>query len=212
MSDAADMYKEALGLASDTWPVRLLKSLYGAVTLPGDVYTGKADLNSNKDFGRVVDLAGLAVGGGVPFAEKGAVGSSGGKLMSSPTHVDVIKNAINDADYYSYGLRTSDEPFTVGKKLGNSRIWFDGMPTEMELEGASTSGVRSGSEDHIKAALRNQGIGGNGPNGYYPGEHVALVRGSGHSMGEDVGEYVIKDPEVVATFRKMNDRTGSIKE
>jgi hypothetical protein len=43
-----------------TWPVRAAKSIFGAVTLPGDVYSGKADLNTPEDFARVQDLAMMA--------------------------------------------------------------------------------------------------------------------------------------------------------
>lgn len=42
-----------------TWPARLAKSVYSAVTLPGDVYAGKVDPLSDQGIGRAADLAGL---------------------------------------------------------------------------------------------------------------------------------------------------------
>jgi hypothetical protein len=54
----------------DTWPARLAKSIYGAVTLPGDVYSGQTpvDVNNPEFMGRVTDLAGL----GTPTTPKAA--------------------------------------------------------------------------------------------------------------------------------------------
>ena len=54
----------------DTWPARLAQSLYSAVTLPGDVYSGKTQVDpSNPEFiGRTLDLATV----GTPMAPKAA--------------------------------------------------------------------------------------------------------------------------------------------
>lgn len=45
---------------------QILKDIGDAFTLPGDVYSGKADLNSDETMGRVIGLAGLANGGAMP--------------------------------------------------------------------------------------------------------------------------------------------------
>lgn len=65
---------------AETWPARLARSVYGAVTLPGDVYAGRTDPNSDEGIGRAADLAGLVMGGTYGAAPAGAVGSSGGKV------------------------------------------------------------------------------------------------------------------------------------
>lgn len=55
---AVEPAKKEFGLA-DTWPVRVAKSIYGAVTLPGDVAAGKVDPRSDEAIGRSFDLAGV---------------------------------------------------------------------------------------------------------------------------------------------------------
>lgn len=57
VADAAPPKKE-FGLG-DTWPARLAKAVYGAVTLPGDVYQGKVDPGSEEAIHRSFDLAGV---------------------------------------------------------------------------------------------------------------------------------------------------------
>lgn len=57
--------KKSFGLA-DTWPARLAKSVYSAVTLPGDVYTGATPVvgpdghTSQEVINRSAELAGIA--------------------------------------------------------------------------------------------------------------------------------------------------------
>ncbi len=56
-----------------TWPAQMAKSAFNAATLPGDVYAGRVDPNSEEALGRSVDLAGLAtLGSGAFPAAKGA--------------------------------------------------------------------------------------------------------------------------------------------
>jgi hypothetical protein len=47
---------EALG---QTWPAQMAKSAYSAATLPGDVYSGQVDPNSDEAIRRSADLAGM---------------------------------------------------------------------------------------------------------------------------------------------------------
>jgi hypothetical protein len=62
------------------------QGLLDAAKLPGDVYQGNVSMldqygRTNPEvIGRSVDLAGLVMGGGMPMAERGALGMSGGKL------------------------------------------------------------------------------------------------------------------------------------
>ena len=48
--------REALG---QTWPAQMVKSAVSAMALPGDVYAGRVDPNSDEAIGRAADLAGL---------------------------------------------------------------------------------------------------------------------------------------------------------
>jgi len=64
-----------LDLLGQTWPARMAKSAYGAVTLPGDVYAGRVDPLSEEGIGRAADLGGLVMGGTFGGAPKGSIGS-----------------------------------------------------------------------------------------------------------------------------------------
>lgn len=82
----------------DTWPARLAKSIYGAVTLPGDVYKGDAAVpsseNNAENIDRVTNLAGV-VSPTVP----GSI--AGTKLVPAPVPVAAetkaaAKSVFND--------------------------------------------------------------------------------------------------------------------
>jgi hypothetical protein len=58
--------QEFIGLLGETLPGQIVRELYGAVTLPGDVYAGKVDPRSDEAIKRSFDLAGaLTMGAGV---------------------------------------------------------------------------------------------------------------------------------------------------
>jgi hypothetical protein len=58
--------QEFIGLLGETLPGQIVRELYGAVTLPGDVYAGKVDPRSDEAIKRSFDLAGaLTLGAGV---------------------------------------------------------------------------------------------------------------------------------------------------
>lgn len=69
---------DALG---QTLPAQLIKSIYQAARLPGDVYQGKIDPRSDEAISRAADFAGAAITGSMPFAVRGALGSGGGKMV-----------------------------------------------------------------------------------------------------------------------------------
>lgn len=91
-----------------TWPERMVRS---AVTLPKQVISGEVQTQtldpasgeirtSPEMIERTQDLANLAMGGGVPFAAKGAVGATGGKLVqpaikeTGPLWHSAVENAV----------------------------------------------------------------------------------------------------------------------
>ncbi|HEX5509823.1 MAG TPA: hypothetical protein VFX37_15085 [Pseudolabrys sp.] len=79
----------------DTWPARLAKSIWSAITLPGDVYSGKARVDpSNPAFiGRTLNLATLAS----PVAPAGLTAAPTIAKTEIPT-ADTLKAAA-DAGY-----------------------------------------------------------------------------------------------------------------
>lgn len=74
--------KSLVDKLAQTWPARLAKSAMGAATLPGDVYQGRVTSNDPEYYSRATDLAGFVMGGGMPAAERGAVGVAGGRALS----------------------------------------------------------------------------------------------------------------------------------
>lgn len=110
-----------------------------------------------------------------------------------------------------FGLRVLEKEPKLGDRLSPSYRWSDGNWTNRKLVGASTVGVGRGSYDEISEALNNLGaFGKNGPNGYYFGDTIALVRGMGGHRGQDVGEKVIKDPFVGGIWKKADTGLSSI--
>lgn len=70
LQGAAPPKKSFADKLGETWPAKLAKSVYSAVTLPGDVMAGKAEVPSSENqgagMGRVMDLAAI----GTPMAPK----------------------------------------------------------------------------------------------------------------------------------------------
>lgn len=62
--------KKIVDALGQTWPAQAAKSAYGAFNLPGDVYAGKTDPNSEDAIRRSADLAGMLTlgAGAVPAA------------------------------------------------------------------------------------------------------------------------------------------------
>jgi hypothetical protein len=84
---------------TDTWPARLAKSIYSAVTLPGDVYQGKAAVpqsanmpggQSTENIGRVNDLAGLTT----PITPRSALTLEKPIAAVAPTR-EALAEAVN---------------------------------------------------------------------------------------------------------------------
>jgi hypothetical protein len=64
----------------DTWPARLAKAAWEGITLPGDVYKGKVDPESEEGFRRTFDLASIASPVS-PAMGTGAADARGARIM-----------------------------------------------------------------------------------------------------------------------------------
>lgn len=124
----------------------------------------------------------------------------------------------DDDEYADYGLRVIDKDYdgydsvAVGSELDESSQWSDGEYTSEGLGGSSVSAIEDHSHTGVMKALKNLGAtGANGPNGYYLGDKVLLVKGERKMYGEDVGEWVIKDPVVVGVWRKHTSGLSEIR-
>lgn len=83
-------------------------------------------------------------------------------------------------DYEVVGVRVQEMPFELGEMDHVSKVWIDGEETDEELDGVCATDVNNLSV-----------------NEYY-GEHVAVVAGNYFEYGEDIGEIIIKDAQVIA--------------
>ena len=103
------------------------------------------------------------------------------------TKSEAIKNIINrieeieDAHDYGYiGIRVSENEFTEGEILDNSFVWVDGKMTDEELDGTCAIMLKD-------AKLANA----------YHGDHVAIIGGDSMEYGQDLGEIILRDAEVL---------------
>ena len=103
------------------------------------------------------------------------------------TKKEAIKNIMNrieeikeNAEYEYIGVRVQEKEFEEGEFLDNSFVWVDGEMTDEELDG--TCAVRL--EDAELA------------NGYF-GDHVAIIGSNNMEYGQDLGEIILRDAEVL---------------
>lgn len=103
------------------------------------------------------------------------------------TKAEAIKNIMNrineikeSAEFEYIGVRVQDNEFTEGEILDSSFVWVDGEMTDEELGG--TCAVKL--EDAELA------------NGYF-GEHVAIIGSNSMEYGQDLGEIILRDAEVL---------------
>ena len=103
----------------------------------------------------------------------------------TPEMISAIEEAIEELemDYTYIGIRTQEEEFELGEIDHLSHIWDDGDDTGEELDGICAISVKA---DRWQKLV----------NAYY-GDHMAILVGNDADYGEDVGEIIIKDAEVV---------------
>lgn len=120
---------------------------------------------------------------------------------------EAIQRAKNEDPFAEYALRVIpgefDGEIRQGDVLPPSRQWVDGQMTDEELIGTSAAKIEGDSPESVLAAIKLLGAhGSSGPNGYYFGNRVVLIKGERAAYGEDVGEVLISDPEVVGVWKK----------
>lgn len=120
-------------------------------------------------------------GGRVAYADGGA---------GETPYEQAIKKAKQEFSYV--GLRTVEKP--MKGKIKNSSVWVEGSPTSKKLNGISATNV-----DHPKARImhklseHDQSWG----TGVYYGDHTYVVGSHEADQGEDPGELVMKNPEII---------------
>lgn len=96
-----------------------------------------------------------------------------------------IRDTVEDMDlcmeYEHVGIRVQDSSFSLGPIDHVSHVWDDGEDTGVELGGICAININSLGHSHE-----------------YFGSHVAIICGYSAEYGEDPGEIIISDPEVVS--------------
>ncbi|MDO4564854.1 MAG: hypothetical protein Q4C04_04500 [Clostridia bacterium] len=96
-----------------------------------------------------------------------------------------IENALDGKKSYDrIGVRIQSVPFELGEISHNSHVWFDGDDTGDELDGIST--IAAEQIERINAGY-----------GEYYGEYAAIIGGDLAEYGEDDGEIVLRNAEVI---------------
>lgn len=99
-----------------------------------------------------------------------------------------IEAAAAEYDYDHFGLRITDDLPEDGEILPPSRRWDDGVPTDETLPGTSCLSLDRGATRALRLAAA------------YVGAYVILVGGNRAESGEDEGEAVIRDAQVLAAW------------
>lgn len=129
-------------LLGQTWPARMAKSAYGAVTLPGDVYAGRVDPLSEEGIGRSADLGGLVMGGTYAGAPRGAIGAGPTRRAATELPMDEASRTARIAEqgytrdaYRGEGEALTGDEYVVGHPrrydtgyLGGDAIYSTNQP------------------------------------------------------------------------------------
>lgn len=104
-------------------------------------------------------------------------------MMMNAEMIENIKKIAEEMDlswdYEFVGVRVQEQEFELGTIEHLSHVWDNGDDTGVELDG-----ICGCSLDRL------------GANNYF-GDHVAIICGNEAEYGEDDGELIIRDAEVV---------------
>ncbi len=203
-------------LVSTHAPMRDPNTLSETGTLSTAGHSANVPLPSPTLAGRLRDQQGHT-----PASSRGSQGPEGRVLpvndqLSGASELPLaaaVRAALDDPNSY-YGIRVTEEPLRVGDRAPESRQWYQDYDSDARLYtpeelaarypdhneplgGTSTVGLTSANDlDAIRQNANN-----------YFGNHMAVVRGKKYTHGNDPGEWVIPDAEVVAaaTRKKFGD-------
>jgi len=119
--------QELMTALGNTWPAQLAKSAYQAVRAPGDVAYGLLDPRSDEAIKRSADLAGLMGTGGLPFAQRNALGTGGGKMVqpARESFDDLIaqaKQRLADRDQQAREFAATGSPVRLADQSGHKAL------------------------------------------------------------------------------------------
>lgn len=114
-----------------------------------------------------------------------------------PTTEQIISKLeeLEATDEHTYfGVRTQEVPFELGTCDHVSMVWVDGEETEEELDGLSVTAWNGNNVEDIKKHSSEASW------DMYFGDYVAIIGYETYEYGEDLGEVIASDPEVVYIF------------
>lgn len=121
--------------------------------------------------------------------------------MTKPTTEEIIAKAeelLDTIDQQFIGVRTQEQPFELGPIDHVSQVWVDGDETDEELDGICVTAIGDG--PWAESDVRQHASDHDPVGPYYPFDHVALIAYDRCSYGEDEGEVIANDAEVVYVF------------
>lgn len=104
----------------------------------------------------------------------------------------MYRDAVDAADFEYVGLRTVEDPEFLASE---SVRWDDGARL-----GSEPMGGTSATDARAKGAFAfhpNTGTPYSARNGYYPGEFTGVLGAHGSQAGEDIGEMVMRNPQLL---------------
>ena len=102
--------------------------------------------------------------------------------MTTAEIIKAMDEVESETWYEVYGIRTQEMPFELGEIDHCSHVWENGEETDEEMDGICCT-----RREYAKLHA----------DGYYFGEHIAIIAGTRYTDGEDDGEIIIRDPVVV---------------
>ncbi len=116
--------------------------------------------------------------------------------MTKAELIAIIEEVIESTDYaYNhYGVRTQEEEFSLGPITHLSKVWDDGDETEEELDGICATDA----ENHSAVAMH---CSDNASSSHYFGGHIAILGCNNCDYGEDYGEIIMRDADVLRIIK-----------
>lgn len=100
-----------------------------------------------------------------------------------------------------FGLRIIEDETLLepGTLLDPSRNWHDDLEMGEELPGTCAVEIKwNGNPDYLTAAVESALRTASA----YPGNQILLITGDSNMRGEDTGEIIIKEAEVIASWNR----------
>ena len=135
----------------------------------------------------------------------------GGTMAPKISPVDHMLSTMAKVGKGKWGIRVvEDLADDLTQPLAPSRKWIDGKPTDKPLRGTSTVGIPKTDRATLESVLKQAGIWKdyNPQFGYYPGEHVYLVRSDKAYKGADPGEWLLPGAKVYSYYKKNSPEFG----